>query len=362
MAETNYNVKILVDVQGKKVMDGLAKAGGYGTGTGGSNKNKPKSLSGGISAAQEKLMQGDISSVFSTLTKSVTGLAAVIGIGVGVLLMAFSNSKILTTLFSTVGRLLGYLVDIILLPLMPFLIQGIRWIYQMLIAFRNFTKNLTLESILKFGIDLLLLTTPIGWMIKLLQWAVGDATIKSALDFTLGILQGAGSWLWTLAQWVFVGTGKLVNSIVDFTISVGSAVIGALASAVSFTLALLQYMFGFGKSPTLTSITLDLVANAVGWVWDFLKSLWSSGKSVYNVAAGALGLPKLDAGGTVAETGLAVVHKGETYSGVTGSGTPANSGGNSYTFQMTGSFKSETEMFNRFMELMRQKGLTRVTP
>ncbi|MFA6364215.1 hypothetical protein [Methanoregula sp.] len=360
MAETNYNVKILVDVQGKKVMDGLAKAGGYGTG--GSTAPKQKSLTGGIASAQENLMKGDIGSVFSTLTKSVTGLAAVIGVGVGVLLMAFSNSKILTTLFSTVGRLLGYLVDIILLPLMPFLIQGIRWLYQMVIAFKNFTKNLSLESILKFGINLALLTNPITWLVGLLMWATGNGTIKSTLSFTFALLEGVGGWLWSLVQWAFTGAGKLVNSLVDLTINIGSAIVGALASAASFALTLLQYMFGIGAGPSLTTLTLDLVANAVGWVWDFLKSLWSAGKSTYNIAAGALGLPSLDSGGTVAQTGVAVVHKGETYSGVNSSGTAANSGGNSYTFQMTGSFKSETEMFNKFMELMRQKGLTKVTP
>jgi len=355
MAETNYNVKVLVDVQGKKVMDALAGGGGYASG--GSNKTGPKSLSGGIGAASDKLMKGDIGSVFSTLTKSVTGLAAIIGVGVGVLLMAVGNSKILNTVFGTIGKMLGFLMDVILLPLMPIFILLVRWLYQLIIQFRNFTKNLSLKSLLEFGFLINPITGVPAWTLKLIQWALGEGAIQTAINFSIGVLQGAGDWLWSVAKWIFFGTVKAVNSVINFAISVGSLFTGFLAGVASFGLSLLQWLWGYGQGPAISQIAISFIANPVGWLWSFIQSLWSGGKSLYNIAAGSLGLPKLDSGGTVIETGMAVVHRGETYSGVNGNGQAATgSGGNTYTFNNYGQTKTELELFNRFMDLMRQKG------
>lgn len=382
MSENNYNVKILVDVQGKKVMDALAT--GSGSGGAGGTKSGNKTLGGAIGAAKQGIMQGEgTSTVFATLTKSLTGLAAVMGLGVGVLLMAVGNSKILSTIFGTIGRLLGFLMDIILLPMMPIFMMLVRWLYMLIIQFRNFTKNLSLKSILDFGLNVLLLTSPVLWVVKLIQWALGDGNVQNALNFSIGVLQGAGDWLWDITKWLFFGTFRIVNSAVDFTLNIGSAILGVFAGAASLVMGILKYLLGLGSivsssisfsllaNPigsiwsfltaawqTGLSITVGLLANPIGWVWSFLQSLWASGKGVYNVAASSLGLPKLDTGGTVLQTGVAVVHRGETYSGVNGSGQPANStgGGNSYTFNNYGNTKSEYDLFLKFMDLMRQRG------
>jgi hypothetical protein len=356
MPETNYNVKVLVDVQGKKVMDALAGGGGYASG--GSNKTGPKSLSGGIGAASDKLMKGDIGSVFSTLTKSVTGLAAVLGIGVGVLLMAVGNSKILNTVFGTIGKMLGFLMDVILLPLMPIFILLVRWLYQLILQFRNFTKNLSLKSLLEFGFLINPITGVPAWTMKLLQWALGEGNMQTVINFTLGVVQGLGGWLWDVAKWIFFGTVKAVNSVISFALSIGSLFTGFLAGVASFGLSILQWLWGYGQGPAISQIAISFIANPVGWIWSFIQSLWSGGKSLYNIAAGSLGLPKLDTGGTVMETGIAVVHKGETYSGVNGNGqaSTGSGGGNSYVFNNYGQTKTEYELFLKFMDLMRQKG------
>ncbi len=356
MPETNYNVKVLVDVQGKKVMDALAGGGAYGSG--GSNKAGQKSLAGGIGAAQGKLMEGDIGSVFSTLTKSVTGLAAVMGIGVGVLLMAVGNSKILNTVFGTIGKMLGFLMDVILLPLMPVFMMLVRWLYMLIIQFRNFTKNLSLKSLLEFGLLMNPITGIPLWTLKLLQWALGEGTIQTAINFTLGVLQGVGDWLWSVAKWIFFGTVKAVNSMISFAISVGSMFTGFLAGVASFGLSILQWLWGYGQGPAISQIAISFIANPIGWIWSFIQSLWSGGKSLYNIAAGSLGLPKLDTGGTVMETGIAVVHKGETYSGVNGNGQAgaASGGGNTFVFNNYATLKTEYEMFLKFKDFLRQEG------
>jgi hypothetical protein len=359
VGETNYNVKILVDVQGKKVMDALAGGGG----TGNANKTGPKSLTGGIGAASTSLMKGEgFGTAFTTLTKSVTGLAAVIGIGVGILLMAVSNSKILTTIFGTIGRLLGFLMDVILLPLMPVIMMLTRWMYQMIIQFKNFTKNLSLESLLEMGLSINVLTMPVSWIVNLIKWALGEGDIQTAVTFTIGILKGVGDWLWDIAKWIFLGTLKLVNSVVRFTLNIGSAITGVLAGAADFMISLLKYLWGLGGGPSITKIALDFIANPVGELWNLLMGIWNGGKTAWNTIANLSGgiLPTLDSGGTVTSTGLAVVHKGETYSGVTASGQPASGtgGGNTYIFNNYATLKTEYEMFLKFKDFLRQQGKT----
>lgn len=351
-----YSVKILVDVQGKKVMDELAKGSG---GSSGGGKTGPKSLGGAIGAAKEGIMKGEgIGSVFETLTKSLTGMTAVLGVGIGILLMAVANSKIVAIIFGTIGKLLGFLLDIVLLPLMPLFMMLVRWLYTLILEFRKFTKNLSLKSILDFGVNLLLLTSPLGWVIKLLQWALGEGNIQTAINFGLDILKGAGDWLWGIAEYLFWGNFRLVNTVAHLALDIRAGITGALAGIAEFALSVLKWMWGIGGGPQITKIVMDFLANPVGWIWGFLQALWEGGKGVYNIAAGALGLPKLDTGGEVLKTGVAVVHRGETFSGVTGSGQPGTgSGGNTYYFYNYGQTRTELEMFTRFMDLMRQKGM-----
>jgi hypothetical protein len=254
--------------------------------------------------------------------------------------------------------MLGFLMDVILLPLMPVFMMLVRWLYMLIIQFRNFTKNLSLKSLLEFGLLINPITGIPLWTLKLLQWALGEGTIQTAITFTLGVLQGAGDWLWSVAKWIFFGTVKAVNSVISFAISVGSMFTGFLAGAASFGLSILKWLWGYGQGPAISQIAISFIANPVGWIWSFIQSLWSGGKSLYNIAAGSLGLPKLDTGGTVMETGIAVVHKGETYSGVNGNGQAGagSGGGNTYNFINNGQTKTEYELFLRFMDLMRQKG------
>ena len=153
MTANNYKVNVIVDVTGKKIMDELAKGG---SGSSGATGDKRKDLGGALGQAKGSLMKGEgLGSVFSTLTAAITPLTAVLGVGVGILLMALSNSKVLATFMGTIGKMLGFMVDLILLPLMPYWMQLVRFLWQMIIAFRAFTKNLSLESILKFGLDIL---------------------------------------------------------------------------------------------------------------------------------------------------------------------------------------------------------------
>ena len=346
-----------VDVHGKKVMDELAK-GASGYGTPGATKDKKKSFGGAIGEASGALMKGEgIGSIFSTLTAAITPLTAVLGVGVGILLMALANSKILSTFMGTIGKLFGFLVDIILLPLMPFFMMLVRYLFQMILGFRAFTKNLSLKSLLDFGVNLLLLVTPLAWIIKLIQWALGDGKLTTAMGFVANIIQGLGDWIWGLIKWAIVGVAKLPNSIIDLAVNIGSMIVGILGGLADLALSLLKYIFGYSDQ-THRSLNLEFVANLVGSAWGVLQSIAGAGMSVINAGLSGLGLPTLDSGGEVMRTGVAVVHQGERYSGVTGSGQPASGtgAGNTYQFFNYGQTKTELELFNRFMDLMRQKG------
>ena len=153
------------------------------------------------------------------------------------------------------------------------------------------------------------------------------------------------------------GAAKLPNSIINLAVTIGSAIIGVLGGLVDLALSLLKYIFGYSDQ-THRSLTLEFIANLVGSAWGVLQSIAGAGMSVINAGLSGLGLPKLDSGGTVTSTGIAMVHKGETYSGVTGGGQPASAtgGGNTYQFFNYGQTKTELELFNKFMDLMRQKG------
>lgn len=338
-------------------MDELAK-GASGYGTPGATKDKKKSFGGAVGEASSSLMKGnDIGSIFTSLTAAITPLTVILGVGVGILLMALSNSKIITTIFGTIGKLLGFIVDIILLPLMPFFMMLVRYLYQMILGFRAFVKNLSLESLLKFGVDVLLGASPLGWIIKLIQWAVGDGNILTAINFVTNIIQGIGDWIWGLVKWAIAGGAGLLHSAIDLAVNIGSAIIGFLGGLADLALSLLKYIFGYSDQ-THRSLNLEFVANLVGAAWGVLQSIAGAGMSVINAGLSGLGLPKLDSGGTVTSTGIAMVHKGETYSGVTGGGQPASAtgGGNTYQFFNYGQTKTELELFNKFMDLMRQKG------
>ncbi len=345
----DYNIKVVVDVQGKKVMDELAK----GTG------DKSKVISGAIGSATADVTKGkDIGSVFGTLTKAIMPLTAVLGVGVGLLTLAVGNSKILNSVFGTIGKLLGFLVDVILIPLMPYFIELVNFIYQMILAFRSFTKNLSGQGAIAFLVSMALLG-PIGWLDSLvIAWlASPNSPLKGVLNFTIGILAGVGGWLWSVGQWIWGAGGKVVNNAVSFSIGIGSAITGFLSGIASLGSTILQWIFGL-ITPQNTSLTINFIANLVGNAWTTLTNLASAGVSFISNGLSQLGvnLPSLDSGGTVTQTGLAVVHQGETYSGVNGQVNTGGGGGNTYNFYYQGTFKSDSDLFNWFMQQMRQQG------
>ncbi|MGA9621071.1 hypothetical protein [Methanoregula sp.] len=344
----DYNVKVVVDVQGKKVMDELAK----GTG------DKSKSLGGAIGSATADVTKGkDIGSVFETLTKAITPLTAVLGVGVGLLAIAVGNSKVLNSVLGIMGKMLGFLVDIILLPLMPFFIQLVNFMYQMILAFRGFTKNLSGQGAIAFLVSMALLG-PAGWLTSLvIAWlASPNSPLKGTLNFTIGILQGIGGWLWSVGQWIWGAGGKVVNNAISVLINIGSAMTGFLSGIASLGSTILQWIFGL-VTPQNTSLTINFIANLVGDAWTTLSNLAHAGVSFISNGLSQLGLnlPSLDSGGAVMQTGVAVVHKGETYSGVNGN-VNTGGGGNTYNFYYQGTFKSDSDLFNWFMQQMRQQG------
>ena len=354
-------------------------AGGVGAGAGAG----AGAAAGGI---------GEIGGLFTSLIAAITPLTLVIGVAAGLLLMALGNSKVIQTVMGTVGKLLGFLVDIILLPLMPFFMMLVRFIYQMIIAFRKFTKALSVDGIIGFivglaegvggflwtivkwafglGVDLVNSLISIsmeilkgigGWIWSILQWIfnLGVDIINSAIEIGIAILEGIGGFLFTVASWVFDEGAKIINSAIDIGLNIGSAILGLLSGVADLAIALLKWMFGIGATIN-TALSLDFVANLIGAGWDIIKNLISSGASFVGGVIDFISGAKASGGPVSGGSSYLVGERGPERFTPSSSGniTPNSTlgGGNTYTFINYGQTKSEYELFQKFMELMRQRG------
>lgn len=289
-------------------------------GAGGSEEDsgyKPKGFSG---------ESGIFSQLKGALTKQLpesiqVGIAGGMAAG-GVLALAeilgdaISQSKILTTIFGTIGKALGLLIDVILLPFLPILITGIIWLYQGIMefhklwsgiwsakTFQNLVSGVSalgtaiakgIGGLLTLGINFLSGAASAAWSV--LQWIWGLATKNTAINLALSFLLGP---VGLLLNWLyFIITGKQTP-----TMTLMMQVAGA---AVGF----LQWLWN-----TITSGGANLVVNVTQSAGNVVSGAMNSVNSMLSSAGGFLSnLLHFDSGGTVPGTGpqLAVVHGGET--------------------------------------------------
>ena len=410
MADTNYNVKVTVDVHGKKVMDELAKSGGKGSGTpaqpgtpgapgskapkvetfdsifknlkksmnsitfGSIWKSMNKSILGGVKpplpaggvgagagagAGAAAGGIGEIGGLFTSLIAAITPLTLVIGAAVGLLILALGNSKVIQTVMGTVGKLLGFLVDIILLPLMPFFMMLVRFIYQMIIAFRKFTKALSVDGIIGFIVGLAEGVGGFLWTIVKWAFGAGEYLVNTFIPIGMNIIKGVGGWIWSVLQWIFDLGVYIVHSAIDIGLNIGSTILGFLFGAADLAILLWKWMFGLGAIIN-TALSLDFVANLIGASWDIIKNLISSGASFVGGVVDFISGAKASGGPVSGGSSYLVGERGPERFTPSSSGTitpnSALSGGNTYTFNNYGQTKSEYELFQKFMELMRQRG------
>ena len=313
----------------------------------------------------------------------VAGGMAAVGIMalVDILKDAVSNSKILTTVLGTIGQALGLLIDVILLPFLPFLITGIIWLYEGIMIFYKFWNGIwsgktiqtigsalsTLGTILAKGIGGLLqlginFLGAAGSMIwNFLQWLWGIATAARGIELSLlfdiaGAIWNFLQWLWGIAmaargielsllfniagaiwnflQWLWNVTSGIRGAEFNLLMSIGGA-------AASF----LQWLWN-----TITSGGANLLINLTSGVSNAASSALSgAGSWLSGLESGIGNLLHFDQGGVVPGSGpqLAVVHGGETV-------TKAGQSTGNITINANNYVGSKTELMKVVTDALRQ--------
>ena len=286
-----------------------------------------------------------------------------------VLTEAVAQSRILQALDKIIGQTLGLLVDLILLPFLPILIWVLKGLLAWVIDFgkwwNDFWKGdgkILLDALkviagyagdlLKMAIDFSL--KPIGAFYELgagfLKWLWSIATgAPAAVDIAfkaVGEVYDFLKWLWDAVKST---AGALMNLAFSLPGFVGSAIewLWNLAKgAIDFIKELkfeipepikgiLEWLKGIAE--TGLRITADIVGTLAGGAKDLAKNI---------LASVGIDIPWLAKGGTIAETGVAVVHKGETV-------VPAGQGG-AMSVSISGTlFRDEEEMYQRVFDRIR---------
>ena len=280
----------------------------------------------------------------------VAGGMAAVGIMalVDILKDAVSNSKILTTVLGTIGKALGLLIDVILLPFLPILITGIIWLYEGIMIFYKFWNGIwsgktiqtigsalsTLGTILAKGIGGLLqlginFLGAAGSMIwNFLQWLWGIATAARGIELSL-LFNIAGA-IWNFLQWLWNVTSGIRGAEFNLLMSIGGA-------AASF----LQWLWN-----TITSGGANLAINLTSGAGNAASSALSGAGSWLS---GLENLLHFDQGGVVPGSGpqLAVVHGGETV-------TKAGQSTGNITINANNYVGSKTELMKVVTDALRQ--------
>jgi hypothetical protein len=107
------------------------------------------------------------------LNKSIGGLDATMIIGYGWLKKALSQSKIFTTTIETLVKLLGFLVDVVLMPFLPYIVYGLVKVAEGIMAFKkfwdDFTADFSKRGVVGLLFDVLTLKPAYDWLIEFLR-------------------------------------------------------------------------------------------------------------------------------------------------------------------------------------------------
>lgn len=268
---------------------------------------------------------GGLVAQITTLTASIFSLAAIF-------MTAIANSKIIAMLSQTIGKALGLLVDVILMPFLPIFMILLVALFKGIMEFYKFWKGIISPSVIKAIED-------IGSVLKL--------GLQGLFDLTLGAAITAGEDIWNFLKWLW-GVITSSNGTADFVVN--------LLNTDNPTLNWIK-----GGIATLTVYVTEVLTKHLGPMSDANVAA----NDAINEIQYALGLRQrppdwqnarlypdfkppmkyLDEGGTVSKTGVAVVHKGETV-------IPKGGG---ITVNITGQFKSDEDMYRRFVDRLRQE-------
>jgi hypothetical protein len=305
----------------------------------------------------------------SAVTTAIDALTAVVKEGI-------DNSKIINMLDKEISRALGLLVDLILLPFMPLLVWALITLYTAVIALgkawgdfiktaipsltekvidknapggagRQMSKDFGLDWIIDIALPIIVGALIAGLLIALgvsAGWAIVGGAIIALL--TMYLVQEAykfgdvaGAFFYKLGKdfgfWV-VEAGKAFGTLIN---QINTAVYEAKLGLEEFYKLIVgfftfgwasDYLTGVMKQIDLLFIALGEIGKAWDMFWEGIAKTISSidiGAWLKGVVSGGW-IPGFASGGYVNETGLAIVHKGETI-------TPEGKGGN-HTFNFYG--------------------------
>jgi len=289
----------------------------------------------------------------------MAALAVAIDALEAVLTEAVNNSKIMATLDREISKALGLLVDLILLPFLPLLVGGIIQLYMAILGFGNLWNKGVLD--IDASIQAFILAIGLG------PSKSKDPT-KDLIVMALGILSVV---VFVVATAILTGLAAAILAVPALA-ALGTAIailiIGAVMAALLYYLIPAAYELGRKFGPIVAD-ALDNIIRGFGIMWKLvtdglqknlidpisksietikniiLKISWSSIEKSFqdflksitfdNIKAGfksffnfvidlinksisgltfGLGpkIPHLASGGKIEETGIAVVHKGET--------------------------------------------------
>ena len=280
------------------------------------------------------------------------GMGAGVGLAlVGILAKGLQQSKIANKIGETLGKALGLLIDMILLPFFPIFITVLMWLFKGIMAFGKWWREIWdtikkegLLGLIKLGIEFALITSPLAWMVNLVRIMLFGTPEEKQKVFEMSVsianfLWGAFEWLLKpLLEWAF-GAGKDTRKTLEFGLSFLDSLIPDW----------LKWLVKYFILPFPIALTFDVIPNVVKQAGEALSNAGNTASNWFEGFMSGGWIPHLAGGGYIGATGLAVVHKGETV-------VPPNKGisGDIHLHMYGIQFRTEEEMYQRVADRLRR--------
>ena len=350
-----------------KAFSGTGGSGGGGGGAGG----RPPQTPGGAAAATLGLGQ-------------FVKFGALIGVGfalVDILKKGLQQSKILGIISENIAKAMGLLIDLILMPFLPLIAYGLMMLYGAIIRMGEvWQKYIDLKDPVETAVRVATISpyalaqAALGDIGRAIGRWIGeqftDKMIQSLIDGYKMWADAAGktwkewvdafnlTWkIWADAFWKTIdewksgfskwweGITKIVSDawkkVADnLDINLFTPIKNAITRIVEiFTKFSLDDFLARWSFAWKTIINLILT---------MLNSVFAAVRKIPLIGGYVpADIPLLAEGGTIKETGVAVVHKGETV-------VPAGQGGNTYNFTFNG--YQDDKFIGKVKEVLRQEG------
>lgn len=311
--------------------------------------------------------QGLIDSGFMKGIAEVGAAGIAFGAGIGVFEAMTKNSKILATVMETISRLLGLFMDIIFLPFMPLFIWLIRGIHFLLMGMLKLEKSLgqplslaivgtgaILAALLAgkvVDVSLNLLARGAGWLLSMLT--SGGMAVNIIASVLLGLIIGAAvvkllevtgalDAIYNAGDRIRRDNAEWFKSVYDNAGTLQN-ILNGIADTMNSVLGT-SFMTKSKMSELISAGTYNAE------VIDRLRGKYGLGVSFgaeKGYTVGGRKLTEFQEGGVVRETGVALVHKGETV-------TPAGAGG--VTLIINGTlFRDQEQLYREIADRLRRE-------